>query len=133
MSRCPTLTGSVQGRIGKTKGHCFGGVFLFSAIRILVVPYIVMITEIYGEKGGIYVRNQRNAQRTEAILQSQRRKMMKNNEMIYGTEFTVKVNSGDVYINGKFYRQLAWTPNQIALVIEDYLNGVPADDGNDID
>ena len=59
--------------------------------------------------------------------------MMKNNEMIYGTEFTVKVNSVDVYINGKFYRQLAWTPNQIALVIEDYLNGVPADDGNDID
>lgn len=49
-------------------------------------------------------------------------------KMIYHDEFNVKVDNGDVYINGKFYRQLAWTPNQIGLVIEDYLNSVPEDD-----
>ena len=48
--------------------------------------------------------------------------------MIGGVEFTVKVGfTGNVYINGKYYRQLCFTPNQVALVIEDYLNGVPAD------
>ena len=30
-------------------------------------------------------------------------------------------------INGKFYRQLAFTPNQIGLVIEDFLSGKPSD------
>ena len=48
--------------------------------------------------------------------------------MIGGSEFTVKVGfTGNVYINGKFYRQLCFTPNQVALAIEDFLNNVPAD------
>ena len=50
-------------------------------------------------------------------------------KMIGSQEFKVRTTfTGDVYINGKFYRQLCFTPNQVALVIEDFLNGVPADD-----
>ena len=44
-------------------------------------------------------------------------------------EFKVRTTfTGDVYINGKFYKQLCFTPNQIALAIEDFLNDVPADE-----
>lgn len=51
-------------------------------------------------------------------------------KMIGSQEFKVRTTfTGDVYINEKFYRQLCFTPNQVALVIEDFLNGVPADDG----
>lgn len=51
-------------------------------------------------------------------------------KMIGSQEFKVRTTFiGDVYINEKFYRQLCFTPNQVALVIEDFLNGVPADDG----
>lgn len=50
--------------------------------------------------------------------------------VVGSTEFTIKCTRiGDLYINGKFYRQLCFTPNQVALAIEDFLNGVPADDG----
>lgn len=52
-------------------------------------------------------------------------------DIIRNQEFTVKIDTGDVYINGKFYRQLCWTSNMIGLVIEDYLNGVPADGEED--
>lgn len=48
-------------------------------------------------------------------------------DIIRNQEFTVKIDCGDVYINGKFYRQLCWTPDAVACVIDDYLNGVPAD------
>ena len=49
-------------------------------------------------------------------------------KLIGGSEFKVKVGfTGDVCINEKYYRQLCFTPNQVALAIEDYLNGVPAD------
>lgn len=56
-----------------------------------------------------------------------------NSEKIVGPiEFTVRTDAiGDVFINGKFYRQLSFTPNQIAFVIEDFLNGVPADNEDD--
>ena len=52
-----------------------------------------------------------------------------NGEKIVGSqEFKIRVTfTGDVYINEKFYRQLCFTPNQVALVVEDFLNGVPAD------
>lgn len=48
-------------------------------------------------------------------------------DIIRNQEFTVKIDCGDVYIDGKFYRQLCWTPDAVACVIDDYLNGVPAD------
>ena len=52
--------------------------------------------------------------------------------MCGGSEFNVRVTHlGDVYINGKYYRQLCFTPNQISLAIEDYLYGVPADGDED--
>ena len=38
---------------------------------------------------------------------------------------------GDVYINGRPYRQLCFTPNQVALAIEDFLNGEDYDDGEE--
>lgn len=50
-------------------------------------------------------------------------------KMVGDMEFTVRTTSiGDIFINGKFYRQSSFTPNQIAWVIEDFLNDVPADD-----
>lgn len=49
--------------------------------------------------------------------------------MVGSTEFKVRTTfTGDVYVNEKFYRQLCFTANQVALAIEDFLNGVPADD-----
>ena len=56
---------------------------------------------------------------------------MDEKEKIVGpVEFTVRCTAiGDVYINGKFYGQLAFTPNQIALAIEDFLDGKEADNG----
>ncbi len=53
-----------------------------------------------------------------------------NGEKIVGSqEFKIRVTfTGDVYINEKFYRQLCFTPNQVALAVEDFLNGVPADE-----
>lgn len=49
-------------------------------------------------------------------------------EIVGAVEFTVKTtNIGDVFINGKFYRQLAFTPNQIGLAVEDFLSGKPSD------
>ena len=51
-------------------------------------------------------------------------------EKVVGSrEFKVRTTfTGDVYVNEKFYRQLCFTANQIALAIEDFLNDVPADD-----
>ena len=48
-------------------------------------------------------------------------------DIIRNQEFTVRIDMGDVYINGKFYRQLCWTPDAVCFAIQDYLNGVPAD------
>ena len=49
-------------------------------------------------------------------------------KVVGSAEFKVRTTfTGDVYINGKFYKQLCFTPNQIALAIEDFLNDVPAD------
>lgn len=49
-------------------------------------------------------------------------------KIVGAAEFTVKTtNIGDVFINGKFYRQLAFTPNQIGLAVEDFLSGKPSD------
>lgn len=49
--------------------------------------------------------------------------------MVGSQEFKVRTTfTGDVYINEKFYRQLCFTPNQVALALEDFLNGVPADE-----
>ncbi len=53
---------------------------------------------------------------------------MTKEKIIGSADFVVRVTHlGDVIINGKFYKQLCFTPNQVALAIEDYLNGVPAD------
>ena len=50
-------------------------------------------------------------------------------KVVGSAEFKVRTTfTGDVYINGKFYKQLCFTPNQIALAIEDFLNDVPADE-----
>lgn len=53
-----------------------------------------------------------------------------NGEKVVGSQdFRVTVTfTGDVYINNKFYKQLCFTPNQVALAIEDFLNGVEADE-----
>lgn len=48
-------------------------------------------------------------------------------DIIRNQEFTVRIDMGDVYINGKFYRQLCWTPDAVCFAIQDYLNGAPAD------
>jgi hypothetical protein len=49
--------------------------------------------------------------------------------MVGSQEFKVRTTfTGEVYINEKFYRQLCFTPNQVALALEDFLNGVPADE-----
>ena len=51
-----------------------------------------------------------------------------NEPMIGGAEFKAKIGfTGDLYINGKYYRQCIFTPNQAALAIESFLNGEPAD------
>lgn len=50
-------------------------------------------------------------------------------KMVGATEFKVRTTfTGDVYVNEKFYKQLCFTPNQVALAIEDFLNDVPADE-----
>ena len=56
-----------------------------------------------------------------------------NGEKVVGAQ-TFVVNTtflGDVYINGRPYRQLCFTPNQVALAIEDFLNGEDYDDGEE--
>ena len=52
-----------------------------------------------------------------------------NGEKVVGAQrFEVKTTFlGDVYINGVFYKQLCFTPNQVALAIEDFLNGIAPD------
>lgn len=68
----------------------------------------------------------------KAEIKFDRSEFKSEEKMIGGVEFKVKVGfTGNVYINEKFYRQLCFTPNQVALVIEDYLNGVPADNDDD--
>ena len=65
----------------------------------------------------------------KAEIKFDRSEFKSEEKMIGGVEFTVKVGfTGNVYINGKYYRQLCFTPNQVALVVEDFLNGVPADE-----
>ena len=55
-----------------------------------------------------------------------------NEPLIGGTEFKVKIgHTGNLYINEKYYRQCIFTPNQAALAIEDFLNGIPADGEED--
>ena len=56
-----------------------------------------------------------------------------NGEKVVGAQtFGVKTTFlGDVYINGRHYRQLCFTPNQVALAIEDFLNGEDYDDGEE--
>ena len=53
-----------------------------------------------------------------------------NGEKIVGSQdFRVRTTfTGDLYINEKFYRQCCFTPNQVALAIEDFLNGKPFDE-----
>lgn len=52
--------------------------------------------------------------------------------MVGSKEFKVRTTfTGDVYINEKFYKQLCFTANQVALAIEDFLNDVPADGEED--
>ena len=68
----------------------------------------------------------------KAEIKFDRSEFKSEEKMIGGVEFTVKVGfTGNVYINGKYYRQLCFTPNQVALVVEDFLNGVPADNDDD--
>ena len=35
---------------------------------------------------------------------------------------------GDVYINGKFFSQLCFTPEAVGMAVSDYLNGIDPDD-----
>ena len=68
----------------------------------------------------------------KAEIKFDRSEFKSEEKMIGGVEFKVKVGfTGNVYINEKFYRQLCFTPNQVALVVEDFLNGVPADNDDD--
>lgn len=68
----------------------------------------------------------------KAEIKFDRNEFKSEEKMIGGVEFKVKVGfTGNVYINEKFYRQLCFTPNQVALVVEDFLNGVPADNDDD--
>lgn len=70
----------------------------------------------------------------KAEIKFDRSEFKSEEKMIGGAEFKVKVGfTGNLYINQKFYRQLCFTPNQVALAIEDFLNGVPADDDEDSD
>ena len=68
----------------------------------------------------------------KAEIKFDRNEFKSEEKIIGGVEFKVKVGfTGNVYINEKFYRQLCFTPNQVALVVEDFLNGVPADNDDD--
>ena len=51
-------------------------------------------------------------------------------EMVEDQKFTVEINCGDVFIDGKFVSQLCWNPDSVGYAIASYLRGV-VDEGEE--
>ena len=79
------------------------------------------------------MKTENNVKKSEFSKEEERNLMHTNmypngEKVVRAQRFEVKTTFlGDVYINGVFYKQLCFTPNQVALAIEDFLNGIAPD------